>query len=143
MPGMPSLEGVDQSVCSYFEVNRASKRKILWINVFGDVLKRRPKIVITEASIALLSTWVLFILRPVLGFRIIFWTHGLENYWKTKPRLSIGDHIRLFWFRSCDALITYGGAGTGELINLGVENNKIFEAPNVCLLYTSDAADVA
>lgn len=127
---LPELTGVSKRSLRSFSAKICGRRKIVWMSALRDLLAIRPKVVITEISTSLLSTWLLFLLRPFLGYRLLFWGHGLEDYWSTKPCLTYGDRLRLLWFRWSNGVIVYGHRGLAELRQFLPSHPNLVRSPN-------------
>ncbi len=127
---LPNIAGIPKREVKCFATTIRRRRKIVWMAIIRHLFEAKPDIVVTEISISLLSTWVLFFLRPLLGFRIVFWGHGLEDYWRTRPGISLGDRIRLLWFRWSDGVIVYGKFGLNDLRSLLPKHLNLVRSPN-------------
>lgn len=96
----------------------------------SSILKEiQPEVVITHCALALLSTWMLFRLRRKFGFRLIFWTHGFQGFKEESP-LSLGNRVRLVWFRWADAVVFYTPRCRDEVLSVADILEKSFVAPN-------------
>ena len=127
---LPDVTGIEKVVVPSHACNVRGRRKIVWMSVFPQIFRRRPRVVITEISISLFSTWLLIFLRPFLGYKLLFWGHGLEDYWRTVPRLSFGDRLRLLWFRWSDGVIVYGRKGLEDLRKFLPAHPNLARSPN-------------
>lgn len=109
---------------------KGSARKIIWLHALPQLWLTRPRLVCTEHSLSLLSTWGLFLLRPLLQFKLVFWTHGLQDYgWKSK-KLSPSDRLRLLWLRWADAVIFYSRDRQQDVEEITGPQPRFFVAPN-------------
>lgn len=127
---LPELTGVRKKVVRHLSAKIRGHRKVVWMSVLRDIIALRPEVVISEISTSLMSTWLLFLLRPICKFRLLFWGHGLEDYWKTRPRVSPGDWVRLLWFKWSDGVIVYGNRGLGDLRAFLPEHPNLVHSPN-------------
>jgi glycosyltransferase involved in cell wall biosynthesis len=127
---LPELTGVRKQAVRCMASKIRARRKIVWMSVLRALVAIRPNVVIIEISTSLLSTWLLFLLRPILKFRLLFWGHGLEDYWKTKPNLTYGDRLRLLWFKWSDGVIVYGHRGLAELRTFLPSHPNLVRSPN-------------
>ncbi|MCA9733617.1 glycosyltransferase [candidate division KSB1 bacterium] len=99
-------------------------------NVIKPLLRYRPKIVISEFSIAYLSFWALFFLKFIFRFKLLAWSHGINNHevhnpfksWQSKVFLSILPHI--------DGLILYSHLRKTLIEEKVGKNAKLFVAQN-------------
>ena len=76
-------------------------------NILAPLLKHRPSVVISEAALAYLSLWLLILLRPFFGFRLVLWGHGIRNEQILKPFADAKGALTLWLFRRADALLFY------------------------------------
>ena len=114
-----------------FSLSVKGGKKIIWLSTTLFLVKHRPKVVITELSLSLISTWWLFVLSKIHGFKIIFWTHGLIDYGWNNKTLTYGDKIRLKWIDWADAILFYDSKRKAELIEITGESNKYFVSTNM------------
>jgi glycosyltransferase involved in cell wall biosynthesis len=127
---LPDVIGIENVAVASHSCNVRGRRKIVWMAVFSQIFRRRPRVVVTEISISLFNTWLLFLLRPILGYKLLFWGHGLEDYWHTAPKLSFGDSLRLLWFRWSDGVIVYGRKGLEDLRKFLPAHPNLVRSPN-------------
>jgi glycosyltransferase involved in cell wall biosynthesis len=127
---LPSVESVESASVPFIEWGRGAARKIIWLHALPQLWLTRPRIVCTEHSLSLLSTWGLFVLRPILGFKLVFWTHGLQEYgWKCK-RLMAKDRLRLWWLKWADAVVFYSRDRLQDVEEITGPQAAFFVAPN-------------
>jgi len=125
-----SVEGVDASVIPSLEIPWKGQRAIFWLEPTIQLIATKPQVVYTEFSLLLFSTWMLFLLRPILGFRLVFWTHGLQHYgWRGK-KLDLKDRLRLVWLRWADAVVFYSEDRKRDVVEVTGDKEKYFVAPN-------------
>lgn len=127
---LKSADGVESAVVRSFDKASAGGRKIVWLGSTIKLLQIRPKIVLTEMSLSLLSTWCLFALRPFLGFRLIFWTHGFQNFGWGRRGVDLGDFVRLQWMRWSDSVLFYSEGRKADVTAIMGPCAKFFVAPN-------------
>lgn len=102
---------------------------IIFLNPFWQIVKIRPKIIIHEFSIGILSMVPTIILGKLLGAKIILWGHGYDRKKGFFPENRRSDKIRLILMQKADALLLYGQAGKKELSKY-LDTKKIFVAQN-------------
>lgn len=127
---LPGVSGIQKLVVPFLSLKLRGRKKIVWLSILSQMLRQRPHVVITEISISLFSTWLLFMFRPFLGYKLVFWGHGLEDYWRTKPGLSPGDRLRLLWFGWSDGVIVYGRKGLEDLRGFLPKHRNLVRSPN-------------
>lgn len=127
---LPSATGLEISSTRTRVLSRLGSRQIIWMELGDSIRRFEPNVVITDCALTSLHTWMLFIWRWSRDFRLVFWTHGFERYRWTRPTLSVGDQIRLLWFRWSDGLIFYSERGRSEVLPRLSKGNLTFVAPN-------------
>ncbi|HOJ04262.1 MAG TPA: glycosyltransferase family 4 protein [Bacteroidota bacterium] len=107
-------------------------KRILFSQRVGSVLKRyRPRCVICEYSLGNLTFWKLWLLRPVFDFKLVLWSHGIQN--QAMVKYSRDKHARLtdYMLRSCDAAILYSRQRRDRLVERNpTVSDKCFVANN-------------
>lgn len=112
------------------EIKRAGRREIVWLAAERALWRTRPRVVITELSLSLLSTFPLLILRRALGFRLVFWTHGFQDQKEGDRRLSAADAIRLRLMKAADAVVFYNSKRKADVLAWTGSSDSFFVAPN-------------
>lgn len=103
----------------------------VFLNVFGYVLKNKPKIIIHEFTIGIISLFPTLLLSKILGIKFILWGHGYNRRIGFSPKSSLLDKVRLFIMRRADAIILYGQESKSMLAK-NLSEDKFFVAYN-CL----------
>lgn len=99
-------------------------------NIFKPILKYRPRVVISQFSFKYLTFWLLFILKPIFRYKLIVWTHGIQNKERNKPFVSFRGRLSLFFYRNVDAIILYSNEIKDLFIAHRVTTKPIFVAKN-------------
>lgn len=107
----------------------SNRKKLAWMSLFKDLHRFHPKVVITECALSLLNTWMLFFWRPLLGYKLVFWTHGYEDVW-LRGKVHGKDRVRKLWFQWSDGIIFYSPRGMSEVTATIGDPGKCFVAPN-------------
>jgi len=102
----------------------------LFLNVFSYIRKSKPKIIIHELAVGILSLPLVMLTRKILGYKFVLWGHAYNRKIGFNPRKNLSDKYRLWMQRKADAIITYSNSEKEELINYGIDRNKIFPALN-------------
>lgn len=76
-------------------------------NVLPALLKYRPKVVITQVETLYLTHWLLRLLRPFFGYKMIALSHGVINTEMFKPFGTTNGRVRLWIFKHIDAVLLY------------------------------------
>ena len=127
---LKTAEGLESAVVNSFETHLNSENKIIWLSPTLKLFQIRPDVVCTELSLSLLSTWWLFVLRRLLRFRIVFWTHGFQNFGWRDSKLDWKDRIRLLWINWADSIIFYSDDRKADVEKFTGPNAKYFVALN-------------
>jgi glycosyltransferase involved in cell wall biosynthesis len=112
-------------------IPRDGSWQIVWLSALGAIMRTRPRVIITELSLSLASTWVLFLARPLLGFRLVFWAHGFQEHRTGQKRLGLADRIRLLWMEWADAVVFYGAQRMRDVQTFAGPDARFFLAPNI------------
>lgn len=127
---LKTVEGVETAVVPSHEWGKGGAHNIIWLGATLHLLKTRPSVVCTELSLSLLSTWWLFVLRPFLGFGIVFWTHGFQNLGWRDSKLDWKDRLRLRWIKWADAILFYSEDRKADVEKVTGPSHQYFVAPN-------------
>lgn len=101
----------------------------VFLNPFWQIIKIRPKILIHEFSIGILSLIPTLMVAKILGAKIILWGHGYDRKKGFHPGNNKADKFRLFLMDKTDALLLYGQDSKKELSKY-LDSKKIFVAQN-------------
>ncbi|MCW5517987.1 glycosyltransferase [Muriicola sp. Z0-33] len=102
-----------------------------FLNVFKYILKNKPKVIVHEFSIGVLSLIPTYLLARVLGIKFLLWGHGYDRTKGFNPKKSLNDKLRLYLVKKVDAVIFYGSEAK-TLYSEYVSCDKLFVAFN-CL----------
>lgn len=103
--------------------------RIVFLNVFSDLKKFRPDIVIHQGSPGILSlpfSWIWCKLNKV---KFVVWTHGFERHQGFKPNRSFRSFLRLIYFKMSDAVIFYTKERRDFFVSI-LPQKKLFYATN-------------
>jgi glycosyltransferase involved in cell wall biosynthesis len=92
---------------------------------FSKVLNREFDLIIAEFNPRIVSNLVILALARVLGLPLIWWGHGMGHSgkeWAAKIRTAL---VRLG-----SALVTYSDQGARQVIDRGIEKEKVYVAYN-------------
>jgi glycosyltransferase involved in cell wall biosynthesis len=106
-----------------------TKRADLFIN-FGliqYIIKKKPRVIITQFGVSNLAVYILFILRPFIKFKLILWGHGWNR--KKNNLHSINFKFRLFILNNSDAVMVYSKEAKTVLKKF-IKADKIFVVNN-------------
>jgi len=104
------------------------KETTIYIPVVRDIFQFRPDVVIHEYNPSIPSIYLLFILKSILGFKIILWGHGINSQ-KIYQEKKLSIYIRLLLARAADAVLLYGKR-TVSHFEKTIPAKKIFIAYN-------------
>jgi len=107
------------------------KREMLVLqDIFTPIFRHRPKIVIIEFALSIISNWLVLFLRPFLKYKVILWSHGYNRKTGFNPKKYLSDNLRLYWFKKADAIILYSHNDKKKIRSFVLNDKKIFVAPN-------------
>ena len=91
----------------------------------------KPRIVVSEFAAAYLTMWLLLCLRPFFGYKLLLWTHAVDNHDIHHPFASRRGRLALWLFKRMDGIICYSRSRC-ELVRdaLGDGAPRLFVAPN-------------
>lgn len=93
-------------------------------------LRLRPRIVICEFALGFASFWILFMLRRVMGYKFVAWTHGVTGQELNHPFSNRKSKFKRWVYNRVDALITYSPLRQRILQNHVKNPEKVFLAQN-------------
>lgn len=102
----------------------------MFLRVFGYIRRKKPKVVIHETAVGIISLPLIVLLKKILGFRLIVWGHTYNRKIGFDPQKHRSDRYRLWIQRRADAIITYSTGEKDELIRNNIAGEKIFPALN-------------
>src|SRR6185312_15506107 len=100
-----------------------------FLNVFPSLRKIKPKVIIHENAIGILSLFPVLLLCKLTGIKLVLWGHGFDRNKGFSPGKSLADKIRLFYMRNCDAVLLYGFEGK-KVLKEFLPEQKLFVASN-------------
>lgn len=130
--------GIKQVLAPYsktvgsFRYSKKESGQILNVyNIFKYMLENKPKVVIHEFTIGILSLIPTYLFARLLGIKFILWGHGYDRTKGFYPTKSLKDKLRLYLIKKSDAVIFYGSEAK-TLFSEYVSCDKLFVAFN-CL----------
>lgn len=102
----------------------------LFLMVFGYIKRNKPQIIIHELAVGILSLLLVMLRRKIRGYKFVLWGHTYNRKIGFNPKKNLSDKYRLWLQKKADAIITYSNSEKEELINCGIDRNKIFPALN-------------
>jgi len=134
--------GIEQTIAPYSIIIKkficGKNETNVFLNPFYYILKYRPRLVIHELAIGIISLPITFLLCKIIGVQFALWGHAYDRKRKFNPGKSIKDKIRLFYLQKADAIIAYSKQEKEFLAQI-VEDKKIFIAQNTLdVLYLSE-----
>jgi len=104
--------------------------KIFLSNIYSEILKYRPDVIISVFNVGNLNIYLLFLLKQFLGFKLILWSFGYDPVKGFNPDKRFTDKIRLLLSQKADAVIFYWEKGKAEISNFSERTEHYFIAPN-------------
>lgn len=93
--------------------------------------KHRPKVVIAQFSLGVVTFWKLMLLRPFFGYKLIPWSHGIRNRDMVLDTTSGHFSIAPFVYRLADAALFYSHSRRDRIVrNTPALADKCFVAAN-------------
>lgn len=126
--------GIKQALSSYaIEITKWKYGKgdtKLFLNGFKFIRVNKPKIIIHELAVGILSLPFVLLARKIWGYKFIIWGHSYNRKIGFDTRKNLSDKYRLWLHKKADAIITYSNSEKQELIKNKVNGDKIFPALN-------------
>jgi glycosyltransferase involved in cell wall biosynthesis len=113
---------------------------LVLMDVISPIHKLRPRVVIAQFELSMLSIWLLFLLRRFYGFKLILWGHGYDRTRGFHPDTNRMDKLRLRWVDWSDAVILYNENRREEIAKYVANTSKLFVANNT--LDTNELLDI-
>lgn len=92
------------------------------------IIQKRPDVILCVTNLSQFTELAALFLSRLLGIRFVWWTHGYEHgspkAWELK---------KLVWsllYKYADNIITFSQQGRDYLIGMGINDKKVFCAPN-------------
>lgn len=104
--------------------------KIFISEIYNEILRYRPQIVISVFNAGNLNIYLLFILRKFLKFKIILWSFGYDPASGFNPNKKFADKLRLLLSEKADAVLFYWEKGKSEAEVFAKNKSHFFVAPN-------------
>ncbi|MFZ1320681.1 MAG: glycosyltransferase family 4 protein [Ignavibacteria bacterium] len=107
-----------------------SSGSIFFSRIYFKLFKHNPDIVISVFNVGNLNIYLLFLLRPILNFKIILWSFGYDPVRGFDPENNFADKIRLRLSQKADAVIYYWDKGKETVSKFSKRTEHYFTAPN-------------
>lgn len=106
------------------------KDKVVYQFMLKLLMTSKPNIVICETSLLYLTFWTLLICKYIFRYKIIGWTHGIDNKEFFTRQIFAKRVIRKIIYKYLDAIILYD-ENRKKIIEQEVSNpEKVFYAKN-------------
>lgn len=102
-----NLEKVDYPTMCVGRFYFMKKETAVIQNVFKPLIKYRPEVVISPASLLYATTWLLLLMRPFFKYKLILWGHGIKNTDSETPFKGIRGKLTNWLFNRADAMLLY------------------------------------
>ena len=99
-------------------------------NILPVLSSMRPALVISEGAPSYLTLWLLVLLRPLFGYKLCLWSHGVKFHEMDKPFHGLRGGLQKWLFNRADALILYSDQRAVVLRKVLRKPEKIFVARN-------------
>lgn len=104
--------------------------KIFISDIYTDLFKSRPDVVISVFNVGNLNIYILFLLRYFLKYKIILWSFGYDPVKGFNPEKNFADKLRLKLSEKADAVLFYWEKGKKEIESFTKNSGHFFVAPN-------------
>jgi len=98
--------------------------------ILPTLFRQKPRIVITEFSLQYLTFWLLLLMRPFFGYKLIVWTHGVKSKELLHPFTTFRSKIQLWVYKRAQAVILYSKPNKEILAQYIKRPEKLFVANN-------------
>ena len=95
---------------------------------FKYIIKLKPSNVVVTPELRNISFWILFILKFIFDYKLVSWTHGINNKDFYTGKIGFSGRLRLVMIKLSDQVITYSHE-RAELLSK-FTNKKITVANN-------------
>ncbi|WP_417372053.1 glycosyltransferase, partial [Gelidibacter japonicus] len=105
-------------------------------NPFGAIHSLKPKTIIFTPELRNFTFWLLLILKPFYRYKLVSWTHGINNKDFVTGKISFSSRFRFVMMNLSDLVITYSKERAKFLREF--ISKKIITANNTLDTYTLD-----
>jgi glycosyltransferase involved in cell wall biosynthesis len=109
--------------------NYTKNQTHLLFETFSPLVKFKPKAIIHESSIGILTLLPMYLCAKLMGVKFILYGHGYNRFTGFNPQSSWIDKYRVFLMKIADATIVYTQTDKKRMSNF-VSENKLFVAQN-------------
>lgn len=121
---------VNTNYCQFVKSYQYSKNPTHVIfESFSHIFKRKPKVVIHEFAVGVLSIIPMYLLCKLLRIKFILYSHGYNRTKGFYPETEWADKYRLFLMKLADAMVIYTNSDKKKLSQY-IDSKKIFVAQN-------------
>lgn len=110
------------------QIKYYKKETNVYLSVFYELFKFKPKVVIHEFNPSIVSLYPLFLLKKLLGFKLILWGHGFNK--NNKNQKSLSAKVRIILAKQADAILLYSHGGKEKMLPFVKTFEKLFIANN-------------
>ena len=105
------------------------KETNVFLNVFNEIIKFKPDIIIHDTALGILSTPLVILLSKILRIKFLFWGHGYNMAKGFNPDKKFESNLRLFLMRRADGYIFYTN-GVRTFFTKYLDSSRLFIAQN-------------
>ncbi len=105
-------------------------------NPIGAIHSLRPKTIIFTPELRNFTFWLLLLLKPFYGYKLVSWTHGINNKDFVTGKISFTSRFRFMMMNLSDLVITYSKERAKFLRE--IISKKIITANNTLDTHTLD-----
>lgn len=97
-----------------------------WQAIVGVFFKRRPRYLVLGLELKHLANWLLWLIAPIMGTKVIWWTHGYNVHIKTKGMIyHIDRFLKTLAMKHAHRILLYTDYNKPELLKRGIAESKI------------------
>ena len=110
------------------QIKYYKKETNIYLPVFHELFRLKPKVVIHEFNPSIVSLYPLFFLRKLWGFKLILWGHGFNK--NNKNQKSLSAKVRIILAKQADVILFYSHGGKEKMLPFVKTPEKLFVANN-------------
>jgi glycosyltransferase involved in cell wall biosynthesis len=103
----------------YFKIGKFTI--VMQLNILK--LVKNSDLIIIEQANSLIANYIIFLLKPIYGYKIAYWGHGYNH--QATNHNSLFERIKLHQAKQSDWWFTYTAGTTHYLISHGINENRI------------------
>lgn len=111
----------------------------LYSQPIDSVIKDKVNVVICGYSLRNVTMWKLLALKPILGYKLVLWSHGIRNNLLFSENRSFRQKIVMMLYKVCDAALFYSDLRRGIVVG----NNRHLSEKSFVARNTLDTIELS